>query len=81
MHWFSYLNPVNALGTDKYHSVSQWLFEHLFTGFWAKLLAIICLCLAFWIGVRKQRFSSGLTLFIFAILLTYGWVLKFLFNF
>jgi hypothetical protein len=40
-------------------------------GFWSRLFAAVCLFLAFWYGVYRQKFGLGTILFAMAIAFTY----------
>jgi hypothetical protein len=72
MDFFSYINPLKHFNEGQYISFWQMLFATLLQGFWAKFLATGSLILAFWFGVRRQRFVIGVIFFFCAISLAYG---------
>ncbi len=77
-----YANPFRYVDPDKYVSFWAMLFSTMFEGVFARIFAVACLGLAFWMGVYRQRFASGLTFYVLSIMFTYfGSVLKTFFVF
>lgn len=75
------LNPLRHFSEGEYVSFWQALFASVLEGFWARAIAGTCLFLAFWFGVRRQRFQLGLMFFALTLFITYGAVLVALMGF
>lgn len=79
MDFLEFMNPLRYFSHEEYQTFWRALFATVLQGFWARLFAASFLFLAFWFGVRKQRFQLGLACFVVAIAITYGAaVLRFL---
>ncbi len=79
MNFFEAINPLSHFSEGEYFYFWQMLFVTVLEGFWAKMLAGVFLLMAFWFGVRRQRFQRGLIFFGLSCLVTYGAaILKFL---
>ena len=77
-----YANPFRYVDPDKYVSFWAMLFATAFEGVFARVFAVAFLGLAFWMGVYRQRFASGLTFYTLSIMFTYfGALLKTFFEF
>lgn len=77
-----YLNPLRYVSHDQYMIFIRYLFSTILLGFWSKLFATASLFFAFFFGVYRQRFMTGVTLYFVAILLAYGGgLVKFFFGF
>lgn len=66
------LNPLRYFTHNEYQSLWSALFATILHGFWAKTFAVLFLFLAFWFGVRRQRFQLGLLYFMLSVMMTYG---------
>ncbi len=72
MNFFNAINPLKHFSEGEYLYFWQILFVSVLEGFWARFLSAAFLLLAFWFGVRRQRFQRGLIFFGLACLITYG---------
>jgi hypothetical protein len=79
MDFLEFLNPLKYFSHEGYQSFWRTLFATVLQGFWARLFAASFLFLAFWFGVRRQRFQIGFAYFVISVAMTYGaTVLRFL---
>ena len=72
MDFLEFLNPLRYLSHEGYQSFWRTLFATILQGFWARFFAASFLFLAFWFGVRKQRFQLGIAYFVISVVITYG---------
>ncbi len=72
MDFLELMNPLKYFSHDEYQSFWKMLFATILQGFWGKALAVSFLFLAFWFGVRRQRFQLGLVYFVLSVAITYG---------
>lgn len=60
------------IGDATYMGIWRWLFNTLLLGFWGKVVAVICLGLFFWFGLRTKNIGAALVWLLFAALFAYG---------
>lgn len=73
-------NPMRYVTPHGYASLWRLLFRTVLEGFWVRVFAAVFLILAFWFGVYRQKFISGIIFFIVSIFITYlGGIIKFIF--
>lgn len=66
------INPLSYMESDKYLNIWQYLFAHILSGFWGRLIAIIFLALSIYFGVRRRSLQLGAIFFVLALCVTYG---------
>lgn len=73
-----YLNPFNWITPEKYKSIWEMLYYHVFHGFWARFLGLFFLFLGIWIFVRRQNLPLSLIFLSLSFFIAYfGHILAF----
>ncbi|MDA8089526.1 MAG: hypothetical protein M0Z61_04820 [Nitrospiraceae bacterium] len=71
MDFFKYLDPLRYFTQDQYTSFWGHLFRTILSGFWARLISVCFLGLAFWFMARKQNVQAFIVFFILALAVAY----------
>ncbi len=80
MDFLELLNPLKYFSQAEYISFWQHLFATLLSGFWARLIAALCLIFSFWFGVYRRRLGLSVLFFILTVLISYlGGLLRVIF--
>jgi hypothetical protein len=68
MNPFDLINPLKHIPQDQYVSWWQVAFATIFSGFWARVIAVVLLILTIWLMTKKQaRIAFVCLLFVFVI--------------
>ncbi|MBU6434154.1 MAG: hypothetical protein KGS09_19800 [Nitrospirae bacterium] len=68
---FDYLDPLNYMDEETYHSMWMSIFHTMFQGTLARVGAGICLFYSFWYGTYKQKFGIGVLFFVLTTAFAY----------
>ncbi len=71
MDFFQYLNPLRYFTEQQYASFWDRMFETVLSGFWARLISVSLLVLAFYFMVRRQNVQLFVILFLLALASAY----------
>jgi hypothetical protein len=65
------IDPLKQFGEQQYMSFWSQMFNTIFSGIWVRIIASAFLFLAFWFGVYRQQASTGVALFVMAVMCAY----------
>ena len=71
MDFFKYLDPLRYFTQEQYTSFWGHLFGTVLAGFWARLISVCFLGLAFWFMVRRQNVQAFIIFFFLALATAY----------
>jgi len=72
MQLLDYIDPLHYISPADYADFWICLFSTILQGFWGRSLALILIVIAFYLGVRRQRFQLGICFIFLAALVIYG---------
>ncbi|MDD5233681.1 MAG: hypothetical protein PHG91_09825 [Syntrophales bacterium] len=72
MHLLDCIDPLHYISQSDYTEFWTGLFSTILRGFWGRSLAVILIVLAFYLGIRRQRFQLGIWFIFLAAGVIYG---------
>ena len=66
------LNPLHYMGRGDYTTFWQKLFATMLYGFWGRLLFVLLIIAAFWVGVRQRNPTLAAVCLLMAAIVAYG---------